>query len=58
MFRISYIDIATNQLKHKGGFLSDKAAYEWANKHESEIVPLRLLIWSEAIQCYKEIETL
>lgn len=57
MFRISYIDNKTDTIQHKGGFTSDKAAYEWLEK-QSDITPLKLLVWSEYIQSYKTLETL
>lgn len=58
MFKISYIDKRTNELAHSPTFKSDKEAYQWADAHDSTAVPLRLLIWSEAIQCYRVIEKL
>lgn len=55
MFRVSYI-AKNGEILHKAGFKSDKEAYEWINAHE-EIVPLKLLIWSEAQQCFRAFET-
>lgn len=54
MFGISYLDENGN-VNQKGGFKSDKEAFEWviANKN---ITPLTLLVWSEYIQRYKTLE--
>ena len=55
MFRISYIS-ESGEILHKAGFKSDKEAYEWIDAHK-ESVPLKLLIWSEAQQCFRPLET-
>ena len=54
MFRVSYID-GNGKISHKGGFKSDKEAYEWMAKQGNKIVPLKLLVWSEEIQCYETL---
>ena len=55
MFRISYIS-ESGEILHKAGFKLDKEAYEWIDEHR-EIVPLKLLIWSEEQQCFRPLET-
>ena len=50
MFRIVYIDKDDN-ICHKGGFASDREAYTWLNT-QNNITPLRLLVWSEQLQCF------
>lgn len=54
MFRVSYIN-NFGQIAHKGGFRSDKEANIWVREQGNEITPLKLLIWSEEIQCYMPI---
>lgn len=56
MFRISYIDNTTDEICQKGGFKSDKAAYDWVDGQGEKITALKLLIWSEAKQCYGTLE--
>lgn len=56
MFRISYIDIHGN-VAHKGGFKSDKDAYTWIDSNPG-IIPLKLLVWSEEIQCFDTFKVL
>ena len=60
MFRISYLDLATNDYEQTGGFDSDKDAMEWAlkNEREGKIIPLKLLVWSEYLQCYRQVDDL
>lgn len=58
MFRVSYLNKKTNELLHKGNFDSDTEAYEWIKAFKDEIVPLRLLIWSDYLKCYRVIEKL
>lgn len=54
MFRVSYID-SKNRLAHKGGFKTDKAAYAWISQMGASITPLKLLVWSEDLQCYETL---
>lgn len=56
MFRVSYID-NNNAIAHKGGFNSDAEAYEWIDK-QNNITPLKLLVWSEEIQCFDTFKVL
>lgn len=56
MFRVSYINNSTDEICHKGGFKSDKSAYDWVDEQGEKITALKLLIWSEAQQCYRAIE--
>lgn len=56
MFRVSYIN-ENNEIMHKGGFASDKEAIEWMEAHPETVTPLKLLVWSEYLQCYRTIET-
>lgn len=56
MFRVSYIDNFTNAILQKGNFESDKDAYDWIDSQGEKITALKLLIWSEARQCYRAIE--
>ena len=57
MFAISYID-NNNKIALKGGFKSDKAAYRWIDDNELYITPLKLLFWSDEIDCYDTLRTL
>lgn len=54
MFRVIYLD-QNDTVQHKGGFDSDKAAYEWIEKQDN-IIAMRLMIWSEAKQCFRLLE--
>lgn len=56
MFRVSYINNSTDKICHKGGFDSDKDAYDWVYNQGENITALKLLIWSEARKCYRAIE--
>lgn len=49
MFRISYLD-QKNNLAHKS-FESVAAAYKWVEEN-TDITPLRLLIWDDSIDCF------
>ncbi len=54
MFRVIYMD--KNGYGHKGGFKSDKDANNWADaQRNTEITPLRLMVWSEDIQCFRKL---
>lgn len=57
MWRISYLNLNNDNVEQKGGFNSDKEAIEWANKQEDgkEIIALKLLVWSEYLQSYREV---
>lgn len=46
-----------DEVEQKGGFNSDKEAIEWMEKQENnkEIVALKLLVWSEYLQSYREV---
>ena len=56
MFRVSYINNSTDEICCKGGFDSDKSAYDWVDEQGEKITALKLLIWSEARKCYRAIE--
>ena len=45
MFSLSYVNLEKDEVEIKNGFNSDK-----------EVLPLKLLVWSEARQCNREIE--
>lgn len=51
MFRVIYID-SNNKVCHKGGFNSDKEGYEWIKAQGKNIVPLKMCVWSEDVQCF------
>ena len=53
MFMVVYLD--DNGYGHKGGFKSDKEANNWAAQQLNKI-PLRLMVWSEEIQCYRKLD--
>ncbi len=55
MFRVSYID-KDNSIQHKS-FKDTRSAWEWINRN-TEIVPLKLLVRDELIQCYSTLEDL
>ena len=52
MFRAVYLD-NNYGISHKGGFKSDKEANEWIK--EKNITAIKLLVWSEDIQCFKTL---
>lgn len=56
MFKVTYINNSNDYVYHRGGFKSDKEAYEWVDQQGRKITPLKLLIWSEAKQSYRVIE--
>lgn len=54
MFRVIYID--KNGYGHKGGFKTDKDANDWAAAQKNTtIIPIRLMVWSEDIQCFRKL---
>ncbi len=55
MWRISYLNLDNDEIQQKGGFKSDKEAEDWKILKESEgkIIGLKLLVWSELLQCYR-----
>lgn len=57
MWRISYLNLKSDQVEQKGGFKNDKEAIEWMEKQENnkEITALKLLVWSEYLQSYREV---
>ena len=55
MFSLSYVNLEKDEVEIKNGFKSDKEAYDYIANHK-EVLPLKLLIWSEARQCNREIE--
>lgn len=57
MWRISYLNLSNDEVGQKGGFNSDKEAIEWVDKQEDSknIVALKLLVWSEYLQSYREV---
>lgn len=54
MWKVSYMDLEDDEIKLKGGFKSDKEADEWIRSNN--IIPLKLLVWSELLQCYRTVE--
>lgn len=50
MFAVSYID-ENDKINLKRGFKSDAEVYRWVEAHDA-IVPLKLLVWSDEIDCY------
>ena len=57
MWKISYLDLSNDEVSLKGGFDNDKQAIEWVNEQEKnkKIVALKLSVWSEYIQSYREV---
>lgn len=57
MWRISYLNLKNDEVEQKGGFNNDKEAIEWMENQEEEkkIVALKLLVWSEYLQSYREV---
>lgn len=53
MFRVIYID--KNGYGHKGGFKTDKDANAWATAQNTAVIPIRLMVWSEEIQCFRKL---
>lgn len=54
MFRVIYID--ENGYGHKGGFKTGKDANDWAESQKSTAkIPIRLMVWSEDIQCFRKL---
>lgn len=52
MWRVSYIE--NDEIKQKGGFNSDKEVEEWIS-NKTNIIPLKLLVWSELLQSYRTV---
>ena len=52
MWRVSYIE--NGETKQKGGFNSDKEVEEWIS-NKANIIPLKLLVWSELLQSYRTV---
>ena len=57
MWRISYLNLNNDEVEQKGGFNSDKEVIEWVDKQEDSknIIALKLLVWSEYLQSYREV---
>lgn len=55
MFRISYIDNATDKLSHKGGFESASKAMNWVKEQGGNILPLKLLVFNDYIGAFSTI---
>ena len=55
MFKVSYLD-GNGNAQSKGGFQSDKAAYDWIKARGDKITPMRLLVWSEQLQSCRAVE--
>ncbi len=57
MWRISYLNLKNDEVEQKGGFNNDKEAIKWMEKQErnKEIIALKLLVWSEYLQSYREV---
>ena len=55
MFSLSYVNLEKDEVEIKSGFKYDKEAYDYIANHK-EVLPLKLLVWSEARQCNREIE--
>lgn len=57
MWMISYLNLNNDKVAQKGGFSNDKQAIEWAKEQENnkQIIALKLLVWSEQLQCYREV---
>ena len=58
MFRVSYIDNATNAVALKGGFASTKEARLWVESQGEKIIALKLLVWDEDLDCYSVLREL
>lgn len=54
MFKISYLD-ENGKAQIKGGFQSDKVANDWIKEQGDKITAMRLLIWSEQLQCCRSV---
>lgn len=55
MWKVSYIDLTDDEIKVKGGFQTDKEVDEWI-RNNNDIIPLKLLVWSELLQCCRTVE--
>lgn len=55
MLKVLYMDLEDGSTKLKGGFKTDKEAGEWIGSNDN-IAPLKLLVWSELLQCYRTVE--
>lgn len=52
MFRVIYIN-ESDEIMHKGGFVSDKAANDWIK--QNHITAVKLMVWSENTQCFRTL---
>lgn len=57
MWSVSYLDLSNDEVGSKSGFANDKQAIEWMEEQEraGKIIALKLLVWSEYIQCCREV---
>lgn len=55
MWKVSYLNLENNQIELKGEFKSDKEAIEWVENNKDKIVALKLLVWSEYLQCCRVV---
>lgn len=55
MWAISYFNLKNDEVELKGGFASDKKADDWAISQAENIIPIKLLVWSEMLQCFRTV---
>lgn len=55
MWRISYLNLKNDEIETKGGFASDKQADDWVTNQAENIIPLKLLVWSEMLQSFRSV---
>ena len=52
MFRVSYIK--GNEVLHKGSFKTVTEAMKWI-ENQADIIPLKLLVFNDYIDCYSKV---
>lgn len=56
MYKVSYVDNATNTIAHKGTLKSVEEAMNWIKEQGERIKPLKLLVWDDNIDCYSIVK--
>lgn len=51
MWRVSYLIDSTNEIEQKN-FNNTKEAMNWIRANNTEITPLKLMVWDEDIQSF------
>lgn len=55
MWRVSYLNLKSDEIEVKN-FKNDKEAMDWIDTNDENVIALKLLVWSEYLNCYREVE--